>query len=208
MSAMSGVRRPRQLAAAILAAACLVPLQAQKPDPAPASASAAAAREVVSLLQARKLEAFAVRDEASAGHFIAALHIPGVQLMVVSAVYKQPSHIEYRLYHKDYMAAYQDLRSGILAGDRILVDDMGGDGLVPLPRKNVGGDSYSAAGAERVFDGDFADPRRRNQKKISQEDYFKAYEEADARYTKMLQLLLTELKKQAPGGLAPGPALR
>jgi hypothetical protein len=196
-------------AAVIAVAACAAGLFAQSPTPAPASTTTSAAKELVTLLEARKLEAFAVRDDASAGHFVAALHIPGVQLIIVSAVYKRPSDIDYRLYHKDYMSAYQDLRSGILADNRIIIEDASGDGLLAMPRKDTGRDTFTVSGAARVFDGDFADPRRRNQKKISQEDYFKAYGEADARYAKLLEALLTELKKKsAPPGLAPAGSLR
>jgi hypothetical protein len=191
---MRGVRRACVVIVVGVAAASAARLLAQGPAP-PASTSSAAAKELVGLLESRKLEAFAARDDASAGHYIAALHIPGVQLMIVSAAYKQPSHIEYRLYHKEYMAAYQDLRSGILADDRVVIEDAMCDGLVPIPPKNTGGDTYNAGSAGRVFDGDFADPRRRNQKKISQEEYFKLYGEADSRYAKLLQTLLVELKK-------------
>lgn len=201
---MRRVRYPARPAVALMmAAAAAASLYAQSPTPPPASTSTPAAKEFVGLLEARKLEAFAVRDEANAGQFIAALHIPGVQLMVVSALYKQPSHIEYRLYHKDYMSAYQDLRSGMLADNRVIIEDISGDGLMAIPRKDTGRDTFTVSGTERVFDGDFADPRRKNQKKISQEDYFKAYGEADVRYAKLLETLLTELKKQkTPGGVA------
>jgi hypothetical protein len=202
---MRRVRHLRRSASAIVVAAATgaAILAGQSASPPPSSTSTLAAKELVNLLEARKLEAFAARDEANAGQFIAALLIPGVQLMVVSAVYKRPSDIEYRLYHKDYMSAYQDLRSGILADNRVIVEDVSGDGLLAIPRKDTGRDTFTVSGTARVFDGDFADPRRRNQKKISQEDYFKAYGEADARYAKLLETLLTELKKpKAPGGLA------
>ena len=46
-----------------------------------------------------------------------------------------------------------------------------------------------------MFDGDFADPRRRNQKKISQDEYLKAFSAADERYTRLLTILIEELKK-------------
>src|SRR5688572_19009752 len=144
---MRVLANPGRLSVVVLAAVCGAPLFAQGPAAPPTPTSATAAKEVVSLLQARKLDAFAVRDEASAGHFIAVLNVPGVQLMVVSAIYKQPSHIDYRLYHKDYMAAYQDLRSGILVDNRVLIDDIGGDGLLPIPRKDTGRDSFTASGA-------------------------------------------------------------
>ena len=101
------------------------------------------------------------------------------------------------------------VRSGILADNRLIIEDVSSDGLVAIPRKDAGRGAYTVSGTARVFDGDYADPRRRNQKKISQEDYFKAYGDADATYAKLLQTLLAELKKKsALGGLAPVAPLR
>ena len=77
---MRRVRHPARPAVAfVIAAGVAANLFAQSPTPPPASTSTPAAKEFVSLLEARKLEAFAVRDEANAGQFIAALHVPGVQ---------------------------------------------------------------------------------------------------------------------------------
>ena len=49
----------------------------------------------------------------------------------------------------------------------------------------------------RIFDGDFADPKKRASKppKISPEEYLKLYTDNDATYAKLLDVLLAELKK-------------
>ena len=167
----------------------------QAPAPPPASTSAAKVKELTALLQSRKLEAYAARVPGQPGRHVAVLHIPGVQLLAVSALYEKVSDLDYRLYHKDFMNAYLDLRTGVLSKERWFVEDSRADGLVPVPGKELAPDSVTAGTEQRTFDGDFADPRRRNQKKISQDDYFKAYIAADAQYAAMLDILLAELKK-------------
>ena len=50
--------------------------------------------------------------------------------------------------------------------------------------------------AKRVFNGDYTDPKKKpDPKKLSLEDYVKAYSEADAKYTSLVTMLLDELKK-------------
>ncbi len=170
------------------------PARAQAPVVA-AAASVPKAKELVAALQGRKLEAFAVRDPSGPGRYVAVLHMPGVQLMVVSAVYEKASDMDYRFYHKDYMNVYLDLRTGVLSKDRLFIEDAKGDGLVALPGKNLQHDSVTVGATQQTFDGDFADPRRKNVKKISQEDYLKAFTDADAQYTRLIGLLMDGLKQ-------------
>ncbi len=169
----------------------------------PASTSGAKAKEVASLMQARKLESFAAAETGS--KYVAALLIPNVQLLVVSAAYGRPTDLEYRVINKQYMDVYMDLKSSGLAADKAFFEDALADGLAPVPAKNMPADSMTSGSERRLFDGDFADPRRRNQKKISQEDYFKAYAAADARYAVVLDVIIAALKKglalAAPGGV-------
>jgi hypothetical protein len=165
----------------------------QAPPPPPASTSAAKAKELASLLQTRKLESFAARVPGQPGRHVAVLYVPGVQMLVVSALYEKVTDLDYRLYHKDFMNAYLDLRTGVLSKERWFVEDAKADGLLPIPGKELAPDAVAAGTEHRTFDGDFA--RGRNQKKISQEDYFKAYVAADAQYATVLGILLDELKK-------------
>ena len=175
----------------------VVSLQAAAPAAAqlPIAKSTAQAKELQTLLQSKKLEAFAVRDPLKTDRFIAVLGIPNVQLLVVAAAFERPSDIEYRLYQKDYLGAYADLKSSIFAKDRVFVEDMAADGLRFTPPKEQTGDSVVMGADKHVFDGDFADPKKKNQKKISQEDYTKAFSAADERYSTLLGWLITELKK-------------
>jgi len=161
----------------------------------PTSKSGSQAKELLSLLQSKKLEAFAAPDPEHPGRFVAVYGIPGVQLLVVSAVYERPTDIEYRIFQKDYSGAYADLKSGTMSKERTFIEDMSGDGLQPMPPKNQLGDAVTVGADKRVFDGDFADPKKKNQKKISQEDYLKSYSTADETYTRLVGALLAQLKK-------------
>ena len=146
-------------------------------------------------LQAKKLEAFAVKDSTENGRFIAVLLVPGVQLLVVSAAYDPPSDMEYRIRERDYMTAYQDLNQSIYAKDKVFVEDAYCDGLSAKPANGIT-DSVTIGTKKSVFDGQFADPKKKpDPKKISQDDYFKAFTDADARYTHFLTMLIEGLKK-------------
>jgi len=173
------------------------PLAAQKNQPVgPAAKSTGPVKELVGLLEAKKLTSFLVKDPAADSRFIAVLHIPGTQLLVVAATYEGSTDMEYFLYSKEFMRAYQDLNASVHSKNKVFVEDLVEDGLKAVPAKDEAADSITIGGSRRAFDGDFADPKRRNQaNKISQDDYLKAYSEADETYTKLLGALIEGLKK-------------
>jgi hypothetical protein len=183
------------LVTAVLAVSALASTQA---SPAPPSTSASMAKELVSLMQDKKLEVFAARESLESPRFFAALNVPGVQLLAIAATYERTTDINYRLFTKDYMGAYQDLRAGVLAKDKVLVEDALGDGLVALPGKGATQlDVVTIGGEKHSFDGDFVPPNKKNPKKLSQDDYFKIYTDADTKYAQMLTILLDSLKKDS-----------
>ncbi len=118
------------------------PVSAQAPStPAPVSGSAAKVKELIALMQAKKLEAVAAKDPAGSGRFVAALHIPSVQLLVVSAVYSMPGELDSRLYYKDFMGAYVDLNTSVHSSDKTFIEDALCDGLIAVPGKSLARDS-------------------------------------------------------------------
>jgi hypothetical protein len=162
---------------------------------APVAGSAGLVKEAVSLLTARKLEAFAVRDASEGGRYVGMLLVPGAQLLVVSAKHGRPTDVAYYLYKKDSLNAYMDLNSSVLARERVFIEDALGDGLVARPGKSLGRDTITRDGTAQVFDGEFADPRKRNDKRMPQADYDRAFAEAEASYVRLLDLLIAELKR-------------
>ena len=59
--------------------------------------SSALVDDLASLMTARQLEAVAARDPDSPDHFIAALLMPEVQLLIVSAQYPAPAELQAQL---------------------------------------------------------------------------------------------------------------
>jgi hypothetical protein len=167
---------------------------------APTPASGAKVKELAALMQAKKLESFSAAETGS--KYVAALHIPGVQMLLISAAYLRPTDMQYRTFHKQHMEIYRDLMSSQYSTEKFFVEDALADGLALAPAKNVAADAVTNGEDRRPFDGDF-DPRGRNKKKISRDDYYKAFSAADARYAELVDLLLAALKKS--GLAAPLP---
>jgi hypothetical protein len=187
--------------AGVVAAGLIVSVAAQ----AAPSASGAKAKELESLMEARKLEAFGMRESPISDRYFAVMVVPKVQMLVVSAIYTRPSDMEYFLYHKDYASMYRNLAGGALTKERFFVEDVLGDGLVAVPVKNAPPDSVKIDSERQLFTGP-ADPKKRNDTRMPADAYAKSFADADARYTKLLDALIDELKK--PGTLAPDAFLR
>lgn len=153
------------------------------------SKSTALAKELTQLLDAKKLEAIAAKDPSVPDLFVGALNYPGSQLMVVSARYLVPPLLVEKIARKEFMEVYTDLSSAGIEGSRMLVMDSQGDGL--KPRKEDGRFDTCDSGAKSwVFDGDW-----KKQKFASEEEYLKAFADADAAYAKALTALIAQAKK-------------
>ena len=161
---------------------------------APASVSTDKARELASLMAAKKLESFAARDGEDTQRYVAVLVIPNLQLLLVSCKYTQKNDIEYSLYTKNYHTAYQDLRSGVYGSERFFVDDAEVNGLVAVPGKNPQHDAIMIEKDRHTFDGLYGDGKGRNAKKPLTEVYMKTFSDADVRYARLLDVLIAQLK--------------
>ena len=163
----------------------LVPSQANAQE----SKSESLARELVTALSTAKLESIAAPDPSQPGTYVGALHIPGVQLMMVSAKYPAPDSIEFKLANKAYRDIYLDLSAAGLA-ERVVVEDTRGDGIRVRRRTDSEPfDSIEVGGKQLALDYDF------KRQKISLADYLKAFATAEDRYVAMLKALLEQLKK-------------
>lgn len=150
--------------------------------------SAAPAKELSQALDAAKLDAIATADPDNPGTFVAAMYIPGAQLLIVSAKYSAPALLTERIAKKDYRDAYMDLQSASIAGTRIFVQDMLADGLVAKP--DGPGDVFEAGTNKAItFDGAW------KKAKMTEDDYMKAFADADEKYAKILTLLIAHTKK-------------
>src|SRR3954453_13576389 len=101
------MRTPSTLALLALLAVVgvVVPLAA-----GPERGSMAGAKELVQAMSARQLSAIAVKDPDTPGPYIAALSIPDVQLLVVSASYSNPAVLDDAIARKDFHTVYAALQ--------------------------------------------------------------------------------------------------
>ncbi len=187
---MSFFGRPSGLSAVIVvcAAAAVIPAASAQD-----SKSSVVAKELVQALDAAKLESIATADPAVPGVFVAALYIPGSELLVVSAKYAAPPLLVDRITAKDYQAVYVDLQSASVKGSKIFIQDQGADGLMAKPSGDNAADSWDEGDKSLSFDGDW------KKAKIAEADYTKAFKDADERYAKMLSMLLAQAKKGKAG---------
>lgn len=178
----------RPVLGAVVAAACIPVLAA-----AQESKSSALAKELTQTLEAAKLDGIGAADPSTPGTFVAALYIPGTQLLVVSASYAQPSLLVDKINTKDFRGIYMDLHSASVPGSKVFVQDQRCDGLIFRAGGDDVADAWDEGDKSTTFDGEW------KKAKITEEEYTKTYTSADERYAKMLSLLLAQAKKGKTG---------
>ncbi len=167
----------------VVAALMATPAVAQE------SKSAAGAKELGRLLADKKLDAIAVRDPNAPDVFIAALAFP-TQLIVVSAKYSAPPLLNEKLARGEYRDVYIELNSASVPESRMIVTDLGADGLkAKKAKRDDPFDTRDAGGKPFAFDGNWRED------KMSEADYMKIFAETDEHYTRMVTALLGEIKK-------------
>jgi len=179
----------RRALAAAAAAGCFAVGAGADAAPDEPSKSAPLALELCQKLEQAKLQYIAARDPNDPSRYVAAMHFPGLQLMVVSARYSAPSLLTEKIIQRKYQDAYLDLNSASERATRVIYEDLKANGLARTKVKDQPPDAYEANGKRVVFDFDW------RKQKITQDDYFKALSAADAEYARILGLLLEEAKR-------------
>jgi hypothetical protein len=151
--------------------------------------SVSLARQLGAALDSAKLDSIAAKDPSSPDTFYAALYFPGTTLLVVSAKYAAPQLLDARLGKKEYRDTYIDLNSASVPASKVFIQDVGADGLRAKHEEGQGFDTYEAGGKSVAFDGDW------KKQKLSEQDYMKAFTEADEQYSVILTALLGQVKK-------------
>jgi len=151
------------------------------------SRSETVAGELARRMAHAKLDAYAVRDPDAPNSFIAALLFPGVQLLVVCGQPTSPTAVESLLNQKQYADVYAMLHQAVVPGSKIFFQDLNADGL---HAKAPGAPDivYEHVTTQLVFDGA---PAKRHFTDAQYEEQFAA---ADARYERLLSVLLDGLK--------------
>lgn len=150
------------------------------------SKSAPLAKQLAQALDAAKIEAIAAPDPSTGG-FVAALYIPGTQLLVVSGKFTTPDIGTHRLSKNEYRELYMDLMGAAVDGSRQFASDVSCDGFVFKPEDEAPADTWEIANTTQAFEG-------HRKAKLSEEAYLKMYTQADQQYAHILQLLLAKAK--------------
>jgi hypothetical protein len=140
--------------------------------------------ELTELLTARGLDAIATVDPETPDRFVAALAFPKVQLLVVGSTYPVPALMLQQIAAKQYRDAYIALQQTNVADGKVFFQDLGGDGLRGVEVDVL----YENVVNQTVFDGA---PEKHNVTKAAYDQKFAA---ADALYSRLLTLLIKELK--------------
>lgn len=147
-------------------------------------------KDLTSVMAARQLDSLAVADPAKPGRFVAALLVPGVQLLVVAADYPNPAELQNLLAHRQYRDVYSALHQPSTQQSRVFFLDAGCDGL--RTGKETVDVMHERGTSETLFDGNW------KRSGLSETAYAKKIEEADGQYTHLVSLLKGALAATPP----------
>jgi hypothetical protein len=147
-------------------------------------------QQLTSLLDQRKLDSVAARDPSDTNSFVAALYFPGAQLLVVGAKYTAPELLNEKILQRNYRDVYIDLNAASDPASKVLVEDLQADGLRARRNDDQPFDSVTRGVGDRFpFDGDW------RKRRVSEDEYFRTFSDAETKYSHMLEVLIGELKK-------------
>ena len=135
------------------------------------SQSAPLAEELSQLMTDGQLDALAAKDTVDDDRYVAALAFPG-QLLVVSARYEVPIYLDEKLGNGEFMEVYIDLNTASIDGTKVLITDVGANGLIA---DDAGFDSYND-GSEIL--------------QLDENTSGSAIADADEQYVRMLRALI------------------
>jgi hypothetical protein len=152
-------------------------------------ASVEATRNLISGLNEAALESIAAVDPTEPGAFVAALHIKGGQLLVVRARHPSVDALSARLTARQFRDIYIDLQATPTPQGKVFVMDSGADGLPRDAEQPSNVDVVYEDGTRQVmFNGARA-------QKVSAEVYQQRLQDADVKYTRLLNVLMEALEK-------------
>jgi hypothetical protein len=164
------------------------------------SRSAVPAARLIALLEARGLDAFAAENPRTPGRFVAALYLPGSQLLVISAAYSAPAVLRERIAAGDYRDVYVDLSSAGDRTNRMFVEDLGAPGLRAMREEGKPFDLVWRDVTNGIhYDGDPAH-------KLSKPVYLSRFEADDAAYAELLVILEAALGATTTADGTPEPS--
>ena len=174
----------------VLAGALTAVLLAASPVPAAGqTASSAVAAELVRELTSHGMTAVAAKDPEQADVYAAATYLPGVQLLAVSARSTAPGYMDHLIAAGRYNEAYSSMNGGSIPEGKLFIQDMKADGL--RARREDGGAFdivYRDVTKSLLFNGDW------KKQGLSEAAYREVFQDIDARYARMLSVLLAQAR--------------
>ena len=155
-------------------------------QPTESPSSSELARQLTTVLSSRGLDAIAAADPSEAGRFVAALFVPGSQLLVVAAQSSSPSSELARLTSRQYRDVYLDLQGGPSSDRRVFYQDMNADGLCSAPDQ-IPDLVYQNDPKPLIIDG------RSKGHGIPEKDYETQRMNVEQEYRRLLKVLLAQL---------------
>ena len=174
------MRKTDRLRWSVAALLVLAYVLAAEPAGAQNSTSAPLAAQLAKLMANAELGALAGKDSTGEDRFVAALTFQG-QLLVVSARYEVPIYVEDKIANGEYREVYIDLNAASIGGTKVLVVDVGANGLRTAAATV---DLFDGGSGVVRFDGDWGEQG------LQEAEYMKAFSEADQQYTRMLKALI------------------
>jgi hypothetical protein len=169
------------------------------PAKADDSASAVAARELVAALNAFEPEAVAARDPTRPDTFVAALHIPGSQLLVVRQQHPAAEALRQRIALSRFRDVYLDLQGLPTVAGKFFVQDAGADGIVNARRGSGAVDVLYEDGVRHTLFNDDPDGQH-----LTRPAYLERLAATETEYARLLRLLTSA----ARGGVNALAAVR
>ena len=143
------------------------------------SQSAPLATELSEVMAAGELGAIAAKDASDEGRYVAALGFPG-QLLVVSARYEVPLYVDEKIANRQFRDVYIDLNTASIAGTKVLITDVGANGLLA---NDAGVDMYDDGSGLLRLDGTGIGV-----------DYDSTVADADREYARLLRVLIDQAR--------------
>ena len=159
---------------------------------AAAGSSAELAADLVKLMEQRGIDTIAAAHPSDPGRFVAAMHIKGVQLLVISGRYSAPALLKEQLIKGDYRKVYLDLNAAADKEGRLFITDSQANGLRAEPEKNTPFDiSWRDMSAQVLYNRDWKG------QKMNEAAYRKRFSEDETEYASMLEVLKNALAASA-----------
>ena len=153
-----------------------------------AGTSAELAADLVKLMEQRSLDTIAAAHPTDPGRFIAAMHLKGAQLLVISGRYSAPALMKEALIKGDYRKVYLDLNAAADKQGRLFITDSQANGLRVVPDKNAPFDiSWRDMTAQILYNNDWKG------QKLNEAGYRKRFTEDETEYAAMLEILKSSL---------------